>query len=216
MKCEVRTRSERETHEIAARLGARLRRGDVVALDGALGAGKTRFVRGLAEGLGVSPADVSSPTFVLCHEHAARPPHRPGLVHVDAYRLGDADELDTFGWDEIIEAEDRVVAVEWAARIASRLPAMHIRVTLAHAPAEEDGEEAPTVRRLVLEVPDALEDRLDGVIVAPKRGTCPKCGRRAVVDAPHAPFCSSRCRYADLGDWFDERHRIAGRDPGMP
>lgn len=92
---EVRTADE--THALAARLGAQLQAGDLLVLTGELGAGKTTFTQGLGEGLGVR-AGIISPTFVLVRIHPNLPggprPGGPDLVHVDAYRLGSASEID--------------------------------------------------------------------------------------------------------------------------
>lgn len=102
----VVTRSEADTADVARRLAADLDRGSVVILEGELGAGKTAFVRGLAEGLGVDPDEVSSPTFTLVQEYAGRVP----LFHVDLYRLRDA-EVEDLGLEEL--ATQGVMAIEW-------------------------------------------------------------------------------------------------------
>jgi len=102
------SRSEEDTQAIARDLAERLTPGAVVLLYGELGAGKTVFVRGLAEGLGADPAEVSSPTFTLVHEYRGRVP----VYHVDLYRLQRA-EVDDLGLEEL-EAGDGVVAIEWA------------------------------------------------------------------------------------------------------
>jgi len=83
-----------------------------VLLYGDLGAGKTAFVRGLAEGLGVSPAEVSSPTFTLVQEYRGG---RVTLVHVDLYRLNDPREIDDLGLEEI--GADAVLTIEWAEKL---------------------------------------------------------------------------------------------------
>ena len=106
------TRSEAETVSLGRRLAERLEPGAVVLLYGNLGAGKTAFVRGLAEGLGASPDEVTSPTFTLIQEYAGPTP----LYHVDLYRLTPA-EADDLGLDELL-AGDGVVAIEWADRLA--------------------------------------------------------------------------------------------------
>jgi len=111
------THSEGETADVAARLAGRLTPGAVLLLSGDLGAGKTAFVRGLAQGLGVSPDDVSSPTFTLVHEYRGG---RLPLQHVDLYRLERVD-LDTLGLDEAL-AEAGVVAIEWPERLQRRPP----------------------------------------------------------------------------------------------
>ena len=119
------SQSEIDTRAIASRLAADLRPGAVVLLSGDLGAGKTAFVRGLAEGLGIDPGDVTSPTFTLVHEHRGG---RLPLVHVDLYRLDRAD-LDEIGLDQDV-AEQGVVAVEWAERLTRPLGgAVTIRIS---------------------------------------------------------------------------------------
>ncbi|MSO36315.1 MAG: tRNA (adenosine(37)-N6)-threonylcarbamoyltransferase complex ATPase subunit type 1 TsaE [Acidobacteria bacterium] len=110
------SRSEDDTHRIAAALAASLQPGAVLLLSGDLGAGKTAFVRGLAEGLKIDPADVTSPTFTLVHEYRHG---RLPLVHVDLYRLEQVD-LDELGMDSEL-AERGVLAIEWAERL-TRLP----------------------------------------------------------------------------------------------
>ena len=105
-------------------LGARLAPGDVVLLDGPLGAGKTAFVRGLAEGLGCDPDAVSSPTFTIVQEY--RGP--TVLQHVDLYRLAPA-EVDDLGLDDLME--DNVLAVEWPDRWR-RAPEDAIHVSIAN------------------------------------------------------------------------------------
>jgi tRNA threonylcarbamoyladenosine biosynthesis protein TsaE len=109
---EFRSGSEAETRAFAARLARQLTPGTVILLSGDLGAGKTAFVKGLAEGLDVDPDEVTSPTFTLVHEYRAG---RLPLFHVDLYRL-DRAELDDIGLDW--DAADRgVVAIEWAERL---------------------------------------------------------------------------------------------------
>ena len=104
--------SESETRAIAARFASQLKAGDVLLLSGDLGAGKTAFTRGLAEGLGINPDEVTSPTFTLVHEYRGG---RLTLVHVDLYRLDRAD-LDEIGLDQDIAAQG-VVAIEWPERL---------------------------------------------------------------------------------------------------
>ncbi len=113
----VRSASEGETRALAARLAATLDPGAVVLVSGDLGAGKTVFVRGLAEGLGLDSSEVTSPTFTLVHEYAGG---RLPLVHVDLYRLESAD-LDELGLDAELAARG-VVAVEWPERLTRQIP----------------------------------------------------------------------------------------------
>ena len=110
--------SETDTRAIAASVARDLTAGAVLLLSGDLGAGKTAFVRGLAEGLGISTDDVTSPTFTLVHEYRGG---RLPLIHVDLYRLDRAD-FDEIGLDEDLAAKG-VVAIEWAERLVRRIPA---------------------------------------------------------------------------------------------
>jgi tRNA threonylcarbamoyladenosine biosynthesis protein TsaE len=124
MEGTLRSSSEDETRAIAAGLAATLGPGAVLLLSGDLGAGKTAFVRGLAEGLGLDGREVTSPTFTLVHEYRGG---RLPLIHVDLYRLEAAD-LDETGLDEDLAAAG-VVAVEWPERLTRAIPgAMTIRI----------------------------------------------------------------------------------------
>lgn len=105
--------SEAQTRAIAAAMAPSLVPGAIILLSGDLGAGKTAFVRGLAEGLGIDPDDVTSPTFTLVHEYRGG---RLPLIHVDLYRL-DRTELDEIGLDQDLAATG-VTAVEWPDRLA--------------------------------------------------------------------------------------------------
>jgi tRNA threonylcarbamoyladenosine biosynthesis protein TsaE len=118
------TGSEEDTILEAARLANALRPGDVLLLSGELGAGKTAFVRGLAKGLGIDPAEVTSPTFTLVHEYRGG---RLPLIHVDLYRL-DRTRLDEVGLD--VELASRgVLAIEWPERLAGEIAgATHVRI----------------------------------------------------------------------------------------
>lgn len=111
----LETNSEEETASAGESLAATLRPGDVVLLYGDLGAGKTAFVRGLARGLGATSDAVSSPTFTIVQEYAAR---AVTLYHVDLYRLEPA-EIDDLGLDDLVSS-DGIVAVEWADRWRGR------------------------------------------------------------------------------------------------
>src|SRR4029079_19229209 len=108
----ITTHSEIETAAAGRDLASHLSAGSVVLLFGDLGAGKTAFVRGLAEGLGVSAGDVSSPTFTIMQEYRGG---RLPLYHVDLYRLNDPREIDDLGLEEL--AADGVLAIEWADRL---------------------------------------------------------------------------------------------------
>lgn len=139
-----------DTEAFGRRLAADLKAGDLVVLDGPLGAGKTALTRGIAAGLGVR-GRVTSPTFVIAREHRPGTPdreHRPGtpgdrapvgLVHVDAYRLGDGpdalDELDALDLDT--DLADTVVVVEWGGGLVEQLTDRHLRVRLRREPASD-------------------------------------------------------------------------------
>lgn len=113
------------TRQAGERLGARLRAGQVVAVIGDLGAGKTCFVQGLMRGLGVE-AEVTSPTFVLVNEYRGR--HR--AHHVDAYRTDSLAELLDLGLDELWSGED-VTVIEWADKLQPLLPAGTVTVRIS-------------------------------------------------------------------------------------
>ena len=122
------SRSEKETHGFAKEFASLLEPGDVVALRGGLGAGKTFFVRGLVEGLGGEPGEVHSPTFTLVHRYETR----PVLYHLDLYRLeGAEEELTELGFEEYFEPREAIAAVEWAELAGSLLPPRRFDVSLA-------------------------------------------------------------------------------------
>jgi tRNA threonylcarbamoyladenosine biosynthesis protein TsaE len=120
------TRSEGETIAVARELAKTLRAGDVVLLSGNLGAGKTAFVRGLAEGLGINPDDVSSPTFTIVHEYRGG---RLALYHADLYRL-ERTATEDIGLEEM-GVKDGVLAIEWPDRLTHALPnARNVQIDL--------------------------------------------------------------------------------------
>jgi tRNA threonylcarbamoyladenosine biosynthesis protein TsaE len=114
------TRSESETAAVGRELATTLPAGAVVLLYGDLGAGKTAFVKGLADGLGVPCDEVSSPTFTLVQEYRGG---RLTLFHVDLYRIEDPREIDDLGLDEL--AEGGVLAIEWADKLTGAAPRSH-------------------------------------------------------------------------------------------
>ncbi len=102
---------------LGAEFSAGLTEGAIVSLEGPMGAGKTCFVQGMAHGLGLDANDVSSPTFPILHEYGGG-----RLLHFDLYRLQDAGELASVGWDDAIASGD-ICAIEWGDRFPSMLPA---------------------------------------------------------------------------------------------
>lgn len=116
--------SPEDTLAIARALGELLAPGDVVALTGDLGAGKTLFCKGIGEALGIPPGNVVSPSFTIVTEHSGRLP----LTHVDVYRLDSVREAEEIGLAETLSG-DGVCVVEWAEKVTELLPMDSIRVT---------------------------------------------------------------------------------------
>lgn len=133
MAIELTTGSVEETQAFGERLGRALHAGDVVALSGQLGAGKTTLIQGIARGRGHRPEQVKSPTFVLMREYPGPVP----LIHVDAYRLeGGADAA--WGLDvELMFSPRKITLIEWAERVQELLPPGAITVELSHAGKEK-------------------------------------------------------------------------------
>lgn len=130
---EIASRSAEETRALGRRLGALLEPGDVVLLSGELGAGKTVFVQGMANGLGFD-GTVSSKSFVLLGQYAGR----ITLFHADLYRLDDPEMVDDLALDELVT--EGAVAVEWPERADSRLPEERLLIRF-----EIDGVETRTL-----------------------------------------------------------------------
>ena len=136
-KGTVECETAEDTRAFGERLGAALEAGDVVILDGPLGAGKTTLTQGIAKGMGVK-GRVTSPTFIIAREHKALTPGNPALVHVDAYRLLDSvggtgavdplGELDALDLDT--ELTDSVVVAEWGGGLVEQIAARHLLVEL--------------------------------------------------------------------------------------
>jgi tRNA threonylcarbamoyladenosine biosynthesis protein TsaE len=134
----IRTRSAAETEALGARLGAHLGPGDVVALSGELGAGKTVLTRGLAEGAGAG-GHVASPTFTLIREYRGR----VTIYHADLYRLDAPAQLADIGLEEILDG-DGVTVIEWAEKAAHLLPAEYLWVEIRFT--ERDDERTIELR----------------------------------------------------------------------
>ncbi len=121
----VETRSVAETLEFGGRLALGLQPGDVVALSGELGAGKTALVKGIAHGLGIT-VEVTSPTFTLIHEYGGG---RLALYHIDLYRLDSVSQALAIGIEDYLDGSG-VTVIEWPERIASLLPPHTVRIRL--------------------------------------------------------------------------------------
>jgi tRNA threonylcarbamoyladenosine biosynthesis protein TsaE len=127
-KIEIISVSARQTWEIASLIGKKLREGDVLALSGELGAGKTCFTGGLARGLGVDEKyQITSPTFTLINEY----PARYNLYHFDIYRIKDYPEFENLGYEEYFCGKG-VVVIEWAEKISPILPAETIFINFEY------------------------------------------------------------------------------------
>ena len=125
------TKTPKETAKIATALAKKMKGGEVVALYGNLGAGKTTFAQAFAKALGVQER-VQSPTFIFMHEHRLKRKIGPSyFVHADAYRGGLA-ELRSIGIEEYFGRPDAVVLIEWADRVKGLLPKKRITVRLRH------------------------------------------------------------------------------------
>jgi tRNA threonylcarbamoyladenosine biosynthesis protein TsaE len=118
--------TERDTRRLGARLAKLLPDGAVVALNGPVGAGKTRLVQGLAQKCGVDPLDVISPTFSLIHEYRGG----RNVYHFDVYRVKDDDEFLALGPDEYFSGPG-ITIIEWAEKVQSVLPDERLEVTLS-------------------------------------------------------------------------------------
>ncbi len=144
------SRSAEETEAIGRRLAARLKPGDVVALTGEIGAGKTTFVRGLAEGLGVPPRSVASPSFVLVREYRGRLP----VYHADLFRLEGKAGAATVGLEDFYE-QGGVTVIEWADRVPGILPEEHLEIRF-------DAPDAGTRRLSFFPQGDSYRARFEG------------------------------------------------------
>lgn len=136
MKGLFEVSSVEETWKLAERFAADLKPGDVVCLEGDLGAGKTTFTQGLAAAMGVS-GRVTSPTFCIVREHVGG---QRLLVHMDLYRLHDESDVESIGWEDYL-SQGAVLAVEWPERAGSLVPADAKRVVFRHL----DGDECRSI-----------------------------------------------------------------------
>lgn len=166
-RAEIRSASLEETHRLGTLLGTLARAGDVILLDGDLGAGKTAFTQGVGLGLGIG-ATINSPTFTILKEYQGRLP----LYHFDLYRIDDPDEIASLGFDEYFDGEG-VCVVEWAERgevagasSLSYWPERWLRVRFVRVAADERVLELSAVgergRALLAEFVAAKHDTPDG------------------------------------------------------
>ena len=123
----ITSHTPRQTEEIGSLLGSMLAKGDIIALCGELGTGKTTLVRGMARGMGLEEGEVASPSFTLVNEYEG--PLR--LFHIDLYRLANEKELIAIDYEEYLTAEG-VVVIEWADRIPQAIPPDALWITLRY------------------------------------------------------------------------------------
>jgi tRNA threonylcarbamoyladenosine biosynthesis protein TsaE len=130
MTIDVITNSPAETIEFGRKIGSQLKGGEVIALVGTLGSGKTHLIKGIASGVGAAESKkVTSPTFVIINEYKGR----LDIYHIDAYRLGSNLEFEMIGFDDYCQPQS-VVLIEWADKIESALENInYIRAELFHA-----------------------------------------------------------------------------------
>ncbi len=206
--------SEAETIHIGRQIAGILRAGDVLLLDGPLGAGKTLLTRAIAGGLGLDTNAASSPTFVLVHmyrrqEAAAPAPRAPDLVHIDAYRLRGGDDFETLGLENFlgharIAPGSAAVVVEWAERLP---PEALAGITPARLRIEPTGVET---RELSFTLPDAWAARPNLQELRQRRPTrCPISGRAVPADSPTWPFADDKARMADPYRWFSGSYSVS-------
>lgn len=166
------SRSARATFALGERLGRLLAPGDVVALVGDLGAGKTQLVRGACRGAGVPAREVASPSFAIVATYRGRIP----VHHADLYRIGDEDELYATGFFDLVGGDGALV-VEWADRVPGALPPERLEIHMTH------DLRAPGVRHLAVAGMGrrhaGLARALLGRGVGPARPSRPRKGRRS-------------------------------------
>ncbi|MDD6666800.1 MAG: tRNA (adenosine(37)-N6)-threonylcarbamoyltransferase complex ATPase subunit type 1 TsaE [Lachnospiraceae bacterium] len=141
MKTIYESNSAEETRALGKRMGEEAQAGDVIALTGDLGVGKTVFTKGIAEGLGVKEP-VSSPTFTILQEYRSG---RMPLYHFDVYRIGDPEEMDEVGFDDYIYG-DGLCLIEWAELISDLMPEHYRQITI-----EKDLTRGFDYRRIIVE-----------------------------------------------------------------
>lgn len=186
-----------ETEAYGFDLGRQSEGGERIALVGELGAGKTTFMRGFARGMGIEPSEISSPTFTLLNIHG---PTEVGLqlIHGDAYRLDSADELMAVGWEEHMDDPRSVVVLEWPQRVTGALGKRPIIIELMHDAPDTQGRIGRIARCLI-----------PGAEAEATTRSCPSCSKSVGSGDAFFPFCSSRCRMADLGSWFSGSYSVS-------
>ena len=220
-RCIGRSTSSQQTQALGSAMADCTLRSDLIALIGELGTGKTQFVKGLAAGLGLHPNDVVSPTFVLVREHELPDSAAAGkpsvLVHIDAYRLGGDDDLESIGWDaDLAEPasqgrRDALVVVEWADRLGPIGPS-RLEIHLQH-----NGDDTRIIhgrpfgnwKSRIEQLSSVWQSILEADEPDAEPGRCASCDRPVFGQTPIFPFCSERCRLVDLSRWIRGDYRIS-------
>jgi tRNA threonylcarbamoyladenosine biosynthesis protein TsaE len=131
------SKSPGETVSYGARLGRRLKKGDVVCLYGELGSGKTVFAKGVASSLGIREKDVASASFVIIAEYSGSTDGIPlPFYHIDLYRIENSGEIDSIGLEEYVGGEG-VAVIEWAERLGKRPDSISVRLKILNAEERE-------------------------------------------------------------------------------
>lgn len=130
---KIISRSARDTLKLGASLAGCLQPGDIICLEGGLGSGKTTLAKGIAAGLGVSPAKVTSSSFILVREH---PEGKFPLFHFDLYRLKNTSDIASLGFEEYLYGEG-IAVIEWAERLDCLMPKERLMVKLSYGPGEQ-------------------------------------------------------------------------------
>lgn len=149
--------STEKTAALGKKLASFLMAGDLIALSGELGAGKTTFVKALAPGLGISVDDVNSPSYTLVNEYYGRIP----LYHFDLYRLEGSEDVDNLGFDEYMEG-DGLAVVEWADVAPQILPAEHLKIKISIVGEDERTIELDGIGARYVRLVERLRSSLQG------------------------------------------------------
>ncbi|MBE9536315.1 MAG: tRNA (adenosine(37)-N6)-threonylcarbamoyltransferase complex ATPase subunit type 1 TsaE [Proteobacteria bacterium] len=150
--------SVEKTNSLGRELGSVVRAGDMIALSGELGAGKTTFVKALATGLGISEDDVSSPSYTLLNEYDGRIP----MYHFDLYRLEGADDVDDLGFDEYMDG-DGLAVVEWADVAPQILPSEYLEIKIMIKGKESRNLELKGIGERYVKLVEHLREDMKGV-----------------------------------------------------
>jgi tRNA threonylcarbamoyladenosine biosynthesis protein TsaE len=158
MKLIFHTKNPLETVRLGRRIGRLLHPGDIVALMGELGTGKTHLIKGLAAGAGIKESSyVSSPSFTFIHEYSGKVPFH----HIDLYRLGAEKEAEDLGLEEVLESAG-ITAIEWADKIASLLPEERLLIRLSYVGEHSRSIEVSGIGNHYVDIVESLSVKKEG------------------------------------------------------